>query len=52
MSFENEEDGLTFIKVSSNHCKDARGRKDEGGMAVFGRLFLKTKDVQFYKFKL
>ena len=48
MSFKNEEDDLRFIKVSDNHCKDARGKKeDEGGMAAFGRLFLKQKMFSF-----
>lgn len=27
LSFENEEDGLRFIKVLNNHCKDAKGRR-------------------------
>lgn len=31
-----------------NHCKDARGKKeDECGMAAFGRLFLEEKMFSF-----
>lgn len=27
LSFENEKDGLRFIKVLNNHCKDVRGKR-------------------------